>query len=167
MDLRNVFFRWASGPIGVLLTLLSGLFWFVVLVRGLLLLLGPRAVAPSDALWPITVVMAVAAACLLGLVLLSLRRLLACFGSGFFVRRRLEGGMRVLQGAVALVLGGFLIAVILGLRPWWGFGLAGVRILLNLTVTLIAGVLPLLLAVWGFERLREGLGRMVPSGSGS
>ncbi len=166
MNLRKALFRWLNGPIGVFLTLLSGLFWFVVLVRGFLLLLGPGAVTPLDALWPMTVVLAVAAASLLGLVLLSIRRLLDGSGSGFSVRRRLEGGMRVLQGVVAMVLGGFLVAVVLGVRPWWGFGPAGVRIILNLAVTLMAGVLPLVLAVWGFECLREGLRRMVPPEAG-
>lgn len=97
--------RWWSGPIGLLLMLLSGLFWLVVLIRGLILVAGPAPVNPSEALWTISVVMVAAAVVVLGGVCRLLRRLLERLGFEGGRERRLQGGVTVMQGSLALLLG--------------------------------------------------------------
>lgn len=152
--------RWLNGPIGLLLLMLSGLFWLVVLIRGLVLVAGPRPVTPTDALWTISVVMAAAAASVLELVLLQLGRLLEGRGWKGGVGRRLGGGLRVMQGSLALLLAGFLIVVSLGAVPGWGSSISWMLLTMRLGVAVVASVVPGLVGIWGWRRLWEGVRRM-------
>lgn len=153
-------YRWLDGPIGLLLLMLSGLFWLVVLIRGLILLAGPRPVNPADTLWTVSVVMAAAAAAVLELILLLFRHLLEGRGPEGGVGRRLGGGLTVMQGSLALLLGGFLVVVSLGAVPGWGSSFSWMLLTMRLGVVVVASVVPGLLGVWGYRRLREGFRRM-------